>query len=212
MKAGAVAAGGLATLGLLLVMEAGIPVPLPADLMMFTVGERVAAGAFPLWLAVAGFEVISVIGTTVLFLACRGPAHQVIARLGPRVGLSQARVRRTAAFLETRGRLTLAAGRGTPGLRTLTVVAAGASGLSWRRALPARTLGSSIFPRLHLVLGLPLGPLPDRAFNKAKGPALARLAVLARAGASPPPAPGSSPQAALPGDQIPHCQPDRHYP
>jgi membrane protein DedA with SNARE-associated domain len=201
MKAGAVAAGGLATLGLLLMLEAVIPVPLPADLVMFTVGERVAAGAFALWLAVAGFEVISVIGTTVLFLACRGPAHQVIARLGPRVGLSQARVRRTAAFVETRGRLTLAAGRGTPGLRTLTVVAAGASGLSWRRALPALILGSSTFLQLHLVLGLLLGPLPDRAFNQAKGPALARLAVLAiasPAGASPPPAPGSSPKAGPP--------------
>ena len=140
---------------------------------------RVAAGAFPLWLAVAGFEVISVIGTTALFVACRGPAHQLIARVGPHVGLSQARVRRTAAFVETRGRLALAAGRATPGLRTLTVVAAGASGLSGRRALPALILGSSIFLQLHLVLGLLLGPLADRAFNQAKGPALAGLAVLA---------------------------------
>jgi membrane protein DedA with SNARE-associated domain len=179
MKAGAAAAGGLATLGLLLVMEAGIPVPLPADLVMFTVGERVAAGAFPLWLAVAGFEAISVIGTTALFMACRGPAHQLIARVGPHVGLSQARVRRAAAFVETRGRLTLAAGRATPGLRTLAVVAAGASGLSGRRALPALILGSSIFLQLHLVLGLLLGSLADKAFNQAKGPALAGLAVLA---------------------------------
>jgi membrane protein DedA with SNARE-associated domain len=178
MKAGAAAAGGLATLGLLLVMEAGIPVPLPADLVMFTVGERVAAGAFPLWLAVAGFEVVAIIGTTVLFVACRGPAHRVIARFGPRVGLSQARVGRATAFVETRGRFALAAGRGTPGLRTLTVVAAGASGLSGRRALPALILGSSVFLQLHLVLGLLLGPLADRVFNQAKGPALVGLAVL----------------------------------
>jgi membrane protein DedA with SNARE-associated domain len=62
----AVAAGvsGLAALALLLPMEAGVPIPLPADLVMFTVGERVAAGRFPLWLAVAGFEVIAVAGTT----------------------------------------------------------------------------------------------------------------------------------------------------
>ena len=33
-------------------MEAAAPIPLPADLVMFTVGERVAAGRFPLWLAV----------------------------------------------------------------------------------------------------------------------------------------------------------------
>jgi membrane protein DedA with SNARE-associated domain len=178
VKTAAAGLGALAALALLLPMEAGVPIPLPADLVMFTVGERVAAGTFPLWLAVFGFEVISVLGTTALFLACRGPAHLVIARFGPRLGLTQARVRRGADFVEARGLPALAVGRGMPGLRTLTVVAAGASGLSKRRALPALILGSSVFLQLHLVLGLLLGPLADRAFDRAKGPAEAVLAVL----------------------------------
>jgi membrane protein DedA with SNARE-associated domain len=46
-----------------------VPIPVPADLVMFTVGERVAAGKFPLWLTVTGFEVIAVLGATALFLA-----------------------------------------------------------------------------------------------------------------------------------------------
>ena len=135
MKAGAAGLGGLAALALLLPMEAGVPIPLPADRVMFTVGERVAAGTFPLWLAVTGFEVISVVGTTALFLACRGPAHLVIARFGPRLGLTQARVRRGADFVEARGLPALAVGRGMPGLRTLTVVAAGAAGSGTRARL-----------------------------------------------------------------------------
>jgi membrane protein DedA with SNARE-associated domain len=179
MKGATAGLSGLAALVLLLPMEAGVPVPLPADLVMFTVGERVAAGRFPLWLAVAGFEVIAVIGTTALFLACRGPAQRIIARYGPRLGLTEARLRRAAGFAEKRGRPGLAAGRATPGLRTLTVIAAGASGTRGRRALPALILGSSVFLQFHLVLGLLLGPLADRAFDRAKGPALAALAVLA---------------------------------
>ena len=178
VKAAAASVGGLAALALLLPMEAGVPIPVPADLVMFTVGERVAAGAFPLWLAVTGFEIISVLGTTALFLVCRGPAHLLITRFGARIGLTQARVRRGAGFVEARGLPALAVGRATPGLRTLTVVAAGASGLSRRRALPALILGSSVFLQLHLVLGLLLGPLADRAFDRAKGPAVAVLAVL----------------------------------
>jgi len=146
---------------------------------MFTVGERVAAGQFPLWLAVAGFEVIAAVGTTALFVACRGSAGRVVARFGPRIGLTEARVRRVAGVAETRGLAGIAVGRATPGLRTLTVVAAGVSGLSRRRALPALILGSSMFLQLHLVLGLLLGPLADRAFDRAKGPAVAVLAVLA---------------------------------
>jgi membrane protein DedA with SNARE-associated domain len=181
---GSAAAGlsGPLALVLLLPMEAGVPIPVPADLVMFAVGERVAAGKFPLWLAVAGFEVIAVLGTTALFLACRGPAQRILARLGPRLGLTEARLRRAAAFAETRGRPGLALGRGTPGLRTLTVVAAAVSGLSGRRALPALIVGSSVFLQLHLVLGLLLGPLADRAFDQAKGAALVAGAVLVAAG------------------------------
>jgi len=176
---GAAGVGGLAALALLLPMEAGVPIPLPADLVMFTVGQQVAAGHFPLWLAVAGFEVIAVLGTTALFLVCRGPAHRIIARFGPRLGLTQARLRRAAALAEARGRPGLAIGRALPGLRTLTVVAAGASGLAARRALPALILGSSVFLQVHLVLGLLLGPLATQAFDQAKGPALAAAAALA---------------------------------
>jgi membrane protein DedA with SNARE-associated domain len=171
--------GGLAALGLLLPMEAGVPIPLPADLVMFTVGQQVAAGRFPLWLAVVGFEVIAVLGTTALFLICRGPAHRIIARFGPRLGLTRARLARAAALAEARGRPGLAIGRALPGLRTLTVVAAGLSGLAGRRALPALILGSSVFLQLHLVLGLLLGPLATEAFDQAKGPALAAAAALA---------------------------------
>jgi membrane protein DedA with SNARE-associated domain len=178
MKGAAAGLSGSLALVLLLPMEAGVPIPVPADLVMFTVGERVAAGKFPLWLAVAGFEVIAVLGTTALFVACRGPAQRIIARFGPRLGLTEARLRRAASFAETRGRTGLALGRGTPGLRTLTVIAAAVSGLNGRRALPALIVGSSVFLQLHLILGLLLGPLADRAFNQAKGPALIAAAVL----------------------------------
>ena len=177
--AGAAGAGGLAALALLLPMEAGVPIPLPADLVMFTVGQQVAAGRFPLWLAVAGFEAIAIVGTTALFMVSRGPAHRLIARFGPRLGLTQARLGRATALAEARGRPGLAVGRALPGLRTLTVIAAGASGLAGRRALPALILGSSVFLQVHLVLGLLLGPLASQAFDQTKGPALAAAAALA---------------------------------
>ena len=59
------------------------------------------------------------------------------------------------------------------------MVAAGLSGLSARRALPALILGSSVFLQVHLVLGLLLGPLAVRAFDQARGLALAAAAVAA---------------------------------
>jgi membrane protein DedA with SNARE-associated domain len=149
---------------------------------MLLVGERVAAGAFPLWLAVVAFEAVAVTGTALLFMTCRGPGHALVARVGPRVGLSDDRLRRATDLIEQRGRTALAVGRGTPGLRTVTVVAAGASGLRARQALPALALGSSVFLQLHLFLGLALGPVAREALDRAKGPALAVLALLVVAG------------------------------
>jgi hypothetical protein len=110
--------------GLLLAMEAGVPVPIPGDLVMLLVGERVSAGALPLWLAVAALELVAVAGTATLFLLARGPARTLLARVGPRVGLTEARQARASALLERRGGPALATGRCTPGLRTVTVVAA----------------------------------------------------------------------------------------
>jgi membrane protein DedA with SNARE-associated domain len=197
MKGAVAGLSGSLALVLLLPMEAGVPIPVPADLVMFTVGERVAAGKFPLWLAVAGFEVIAVLGTTALFVACRGPAQRIIARFGPRLGLTEARLRRAAAFAETRGRPGLALGRGTPGLRTVTVVAAAVSGLNGRRALPALIVGSSVFLQLHLVLGLLLGPLAGpgwpRRTRSARNPVTNRRCWCASRRLRPGPQPGSRP-------------------
>ncbi len=64
---------------LLVPMEAGIPIPIPADLVMLLIGERAADGSFPLWAAVIALEVVAVIGSAALFL---------IARAGPRVARS----------------------------------------------------------------------------------------------------------------------------
>jgi hypothetical protein len=65
---------------------------------MLVVGERVAAGALPLWLAVAVLELITLAGTAALFLLARGPARALLTRAGPWVGLTgRASARRRAA-------------------------------------------------------------------------------------------------------------------
>src|SRR5262249_46439195 len=145
------------------------------DLVILFVGERAAAGSIPLLLAVLALEVVALVGTAALFLACRGPGNALIARLGPRVGLTRERMARATAVLERRGRPALAVGRGTPGLRTATCVAAGASGLSVRRALPALVVGSSVFLQLHLFLGYFLGTAARDLIEAATGPAIVVL-------------------------------------
>jgi membrane-associated protein len=172
-----------AALALLIPMEAGLPIPVPTDLLIIFLGERAAAGSLPLWLAVLVIEVVAVVGTGLLLLACRGPGNALIARLGPKLGLTAERMQRATAVVERRGRPALAIGRGTPGLRTATVVAAGASGLSVRRSLPPLLVGSSFFLLLHLFLGYFLGPAARDVISAATVPAILVLVALVVAAA-----------------------------
>jgi membrane protein DedA with SNARE-associated domain len=164
-----------------LLMEAGVPIPVPIDLVLLVIGERTAALHVPLLVTAGAIEVVAVIGTAALFFGAVGPAAAVIDKAGARLGLTR-RLPAARAFVERRGRPALVAGRATPGLRTATVVAAAFAGLKPARALPALVAGSTLFLQAHLVLGYFLGPAVLQAFSGAALPVLAALAVLAALG------------------------------
>jgi membrane protein DedA with SNARE-associated domain len=173
--------GGLglpAATALLVPMEAGVPIPIPDDLVMLLIGERAGAGEFPWWAAVLALEIVAIAGTCLLYFASRGPGHALVARFGPRLGLTPERVERANTLIATRGRPALLVGRGTPGLRTITAIAAGTSGIPARRALPPLVLGASVFVQLHLALGALLGPLARELFEEAKGVATILLVAI----------------------------------
>jgi membrane protein DedA with SNARE-associated domain len=180
-EAGA-ALGLPAAAALLVAMEAGVPIPIPSDVVILVLGERTSAGSYPLWLVALALELVAAVGTAALFLAVRGPGRGLVAKVGPRLGLTEARLSRASAFLDRRGRGALAVGRATPGLRTVTVAAAATSDLTPARAIPPLVLGSSVFVQLHLVLGYVFGPAVREAIERAKGPAIAVLVAIALLG------------------------------
>jgi membrane protein DedA with SNARE-associated domain len=174
---GGAAGGGVAgVLGLLVLTECGLPLPVPADLLMLLVGQQAAAGTLPLWLAAVAFVAVAAVGTTAGFLLARGPGRAALARLGPRIGLGPDRVARATDLVVRRGRPMLAVGRLTPGLRTLTVLAA-ASTVPAAVALPLLVLGSTVFLEAHLVLGYVLGAAASRVLSAA-GPVVVAVVVL----------------------------------
>jgi len=172
-------AGVPGLLGLLVLMEAGVPVPVPSDLVMLLLGERVSAGVLPLWLAVVLLELVAVAGTAALFLAARGPGRALITRFGPgRALLAKVESRFGSPSGSGAGLPALVTGRTTPGLRTVTVVAAAGSGIRAGRALAALVLGSSLFLQAHLLLGYLLGPAAREVLEEARVPVLAAAGVV----------------------------------
>ena len=165
-----------AALGLLLLTETGVPIPIPGDLMMLLVGERSSAGELPLWVAVLALEIITVAGTVALFVASRGPARALIQRVGPRVGLTDERQQRIATLVGKPA--TVALGRMTPGTRTITVIGCATSPLPWRDTLPALIVGSTLFVQAHFLLGYLAGPVARDLLERARGPFLLALGLL----------------------------------
>jgi membrane protein DedA with SNARE-associated domain len=135
-----------------------------------------------LWAAVLAVEVVAIASTAALFVVCRGPGRRLVTRFGPVIGLTSERMGRATTTVERRGRAGLAIGRATPGLRTLTVVAAASAGLRQRRAVPALAIGSTVFLQVHVILGYVAGPAARDLVSHFKTPVLIAAAALAAAG------------------------------
>jgi hypothetical protein len=136
-------AGVPGLLALLLAMEAGVPVPVPSDLVMLLLGERVSAGALPLWLAAAGsgIRVGRALPALVLGSSLFLQAHLLLGyALGPaaRELLERARLPvLVVAGVALAAAAVLLLRRGRPG-RATRVLAEGAARPAWPSASSAR--------------------------------------------------------------------------
>jgi membrane protein DedA with SNARE-associated domain len=179
-----VALAGL--VGLLFVKEAGIPIPVPGDLLVITAGIAsaglgAAAPAPLIAILLAGY-----LGGSVQFLVVRGALRERFLRLLARLGVAPDRIEGLAEWLRRRGARGVAVARATPGVRIGAIAASGVADLPYRRAfLPGLVVGNGLFVGGHFALGFVIGP-PAIAAAAAAGPGLlagATLLVLAGLGA-----------------------------
>ena len=142
----------------LLIEETGFPLPLPGDMAMLIAGYRVAQGKMhPVW-ALALLELATLIGGSALYwLGARG-GRPLLYRYGRFVRLERAKLDRAEAWLQGRQALAIVLGRITPGLRNVTVIAAGVFGVPYRTFLPAFALGSFLYIAFFFSLGMWVGP------------------------------------------------------
>ena len=176
------AALGLA--GLLFVKEAGVPIPIPGDLLVIGAGVATStdpAGALAVLVAIllAGY-----IGGSLQFVAVRGALRRPLIRLLTRFGLSADRIDALAERLRRGGARGVAIARTTPGVRVPAIAASGVAGLPMSAFAPGLVAGNTIFVGGHFALGFILG-VPAVALVQRAAPALAigALVVFAAAGA-----------------------------
>jgi membrane protein DedA with SNARE-associated domain len=162
----------------MLAKSAGVPVPIPADLIMLATAARAAEGKIGLGPAFVALLVALVLGGLVQFGLVRGPGRGALYRFGRYLGLTPARLDAATLAVRRGGAIGVGLAILTPGIRATTVAACGLAALPLRTFLPGLVVGSSGFLSLHFVLGYLGGPLVLGLLQGAPLPWLAGIGLL----------------------------------
>src|SRR6266536_5032382 len=168
----------LAVFVLVLIEEAGVPLPLPGDLIMVVAGFRVHQGQMSLIWTLLSLEAATIAGSSFLYwLAARG-GRPLLYRYGRYIHLERDKLDRAEAWVTRHGALAVVIGRITPGLRIPTAIAAGVFGIRYAVFLPSIALGSSLYILFWVLLGYFAGP---QALDLLHSPQLSARATLSLA-------------------------------
>ena len=133
--------------------EAGIPMPIPADVAMAIAGHRVAQGQMRLHEAFLIGQVATLLGSSVLYWVGRRGGRPLLHRYGRLLRLTPARISRTERLITRLGPLSIIIGRQIPGLRLAAPLASGVFRMPYWQFVPAMVVGSSIYIGLFIALG-----------------------------------------------------------
>jgi membrane protein DedA with SNARE-associated domain len=158
---------------ILLIEEAGIPLPAPGDLVIMYAGYRAAVGEMGLLEAALAVTVSVQMGSTILYLIARRLGPPLLYRYGRFIRLSDERLATIEEWIHSHGPAVVLVGRLTPGLRISTSIAAGAFRIPFPQFLFYTTLAAVIWGIFWLFLGYFFGasllPLVERAHRSPLG-------------------------------------------
>ena len=143
---------------LIFIEEAGLPFPMPGDLIKILAGYRVAQGyASLLWVATL-LETATLAGASLLYwIGARG-GRPLLYRCAPIFRCDPAKLDRAEAWINQHGAVAIVVCRVIPGPRIFSALVAGALGMPYRTFLPALALGSTMYVLFFVLLGMWGGP------------------------------------------------------
>ena len=145
--------------GLLFVKEAGVPVPVPGDLLVVAAGIASAGQAgVPAPVVLAAILAAGYAGGSLQFLLVRGTLRRFVLAMLARLGVGRERLDRLSGWLARRGARGVAIARATPAVRVGAIAASGLAELPYPVFLGGLVIGNGVFVSAHLLLGYLVGP------------------------------------------------------
>ncbi len=142
---------------LLLIEEAGIPIPIPGDSLIALAGARhhppVLYGVRIILLS----SLAAFLGSSLLYTVMRRGGRPLLEKYGKYLHISAKRLNRLETWFNRHGPVAIVLGRLIPGLRIPTTVMAGLSGIPYRVFAPTSALAAVIWASGYFAIGLLLG-------------------------------------------------------
>jgi membrane protein DedA with SNARE-associated domain len=147
---------------IVLIKSAGLPLPVPADLLVVIGGAQARAGEMVLGLAWLILSIATTFGAILLYSFARWIGPDEVVHYGRYLGFDQRRLEAAETHLRDNGQWAIILARIVPGLRLAIVVACGMVGISRHTFFMAVSLAALAYVGVCLALGYIFGqPLID---------------------------------------------------
>ncbi len=170
----------LLSVPLVLIEEAGVPLPISGDLLIMYSAARAGPNPYT-WLALAlAFEVAVLLGSSTLYVVSRrlGP-RLLYSPVGAALRLTPERIERAQGWVKRWGIWAIVLGRLVPGFRVAVTVVAGSLELEYRVFVTGVTIAAAVWITLFMALGLLVGPAAERLLAAHQNWSLLLVAVVA---------------------------------
>jgi membrane protein DedA with SNARE-associated domain len=174
-------AGLLAVVGLILIKEAGLPVPVPGDLIVIGAGVAASRGDLDSSTTLALIVLASIVGGIVQYALVRSVARPLLLRILGRL-ISADRLDIQTERLRRGGARSVAVARSTPGIRIVAIAASALAAIPPVAFVAGLAIGNALFIAAHFGLGFVLGEPILAAVGGALGPLAIAGVLLALVG------------------------------
>ena len=172
----------LAIVGLILIKEAGVPIPVPGDLVVIGAGVAAGRGDVDPAVALVAIVVASIAGGIIQYGLLRSVARPALLRVLARFGSAE-RVDRQTERLRRGGARSVAVARSTPGVRIVAIAASALAGIPAVAFIAGLAIGNALFISAHFALGYLVGEPVVALVGGALGPLAIAAVGLALIGA-----------------------------
>lgn len=148
----------LAPIGLLIIEESGIPIPIPGEIIIAYIGYEVSKGIIPYFVAFIMILCSILMGATILYFLSYRYGEHILLRFGKQFHVNREKLFTVEKYFKKYGPLVIIFGRHIPGFRIPVTIFSGMSKVGYRTFIVSTFISVIFWIVFYLELGKQLGP------------------------------------------------------